>query len=327
MTCNWASKQHKCFPKEGFTWNDETACRAAWGGSVECPDGVGPKGVWMTNADGGYCAKWDSDAALLGIQECFHEGTITTCTKMSVKHVHSTPEQWGLLLSKRIRCDAINNECSTYKYGKCIDVGETVFSSHANNHIADMASELQVYAEKAIAILEGGTPGPLNTMWSTVDGALKQVAVSSSGAVWGVTSNGNIYTKSSPTAARTQVSGVSLKQVAVGGDHVWGVTSSDAVYYRDGSSWVRASGALKQVAVSSNGTVWGVNSKDAVYTKSSPTAAWTYVSGSLKQVAVGGDHVWGVTSNDAISYLSIGDGTCAGRTHHLDLIVNRLAID
>merc|ERR1712216_1112084 len=144
----------------------------------------------MTSSVGGYCAKWDSDAALLGIQECFTEGSITTCTKMSVMHVHLTPQNWGLLLSKRIRCDATNNECSTYKYGKCIDVGEIVFSSHANQHIADMAGELAVYAEKAIAIL--------NTVWSTVDGALKQVAVSSSGAVWGVDSNDDIYTKSSP---------------------------------------------------------------------------------------------------------------------------------
>ena len=139
------------------------------------------------------------------------------------------------------------------QYGKCIDVGETVFrcgecgacgaccgSSHVavcacsskwNQNIADMAGELAIYAEKAVAILEGGTSGPLNAIWSTVDGALKQVAVSSSGVVWGVFSNDHIYAKSSPTAAWTAVSG-SLKQVAVGGDHVWGVTSSDAIYYR-----------------------------------------------------------------------------------------------
>ena len=183
-----------------------------------------------------------------------------------------------------------------------------------------MAGELKVYAKKAVAILEGGTPGPLNAMWSTVDGALKQVAVSSSGAVWGVNSNDHIYTKSSPTAAWTAVSG-SLKQVAVGGDHVWGVTSSDAIYYREGSSWVQAYGAFKQVAVSSSGGVWGVTSTDHIWAKTSPTAAWTVFWGSLKQVAVGGDHKWGVTSSDGVSY-SIGDGTCMGST-----IQNRIAID
>ena len=47
----------------------ELACVLLWSLTPLCvrvsPDGVGPKGVWMTSSVGGYCAKWDSDAALL----------------------------------------------------------------------------------------------------------------------------------------------------------------------------------------------------------------------------------------------------------------------
>ena len=35
MTCDWASRQGICFPKEGYIDNDATACQAAWGGTVE----------------------------------------------------------------------------------------------------------------------------------------------------------------------------------------------------------------------------------------------------------------------------------------------------
>lgn len=123
-------------------------------------------------------------------------------------------------------------------------------------------------------------------------------------------------------ASWMRISGA-LKQVSVGfGGEVWGVNSADMIYrYNGNNSWTQIPGRLKHVSVGQNGVVWGVNSADMIYHYNG-NGTWTNIAGRLKQIEVGaGGEVWGVNSADMI-YRYNGNNTwtnIAGRLKYVSV--------
>jgi len=77
---------------------------------VGCPDGgIGWEGVYVD----GKCASWDSVTARLTQQICNDAKTV--CTKMTTKHLHEMSKSAGVLMMKRVNCDADTGQCSVFK--------------------------------------------------------------------------------------------------------------------------------------------------------------------------------------------------------------------
>jgi len=129
------------------------------GVTIPCPDGdIGWEGVPMTagppNSGYYYCAAWDSEHAILGIQECTDDGK--TCTKLSARHMHKMTKSAGVLMMKRMKCDEVG--CSVFKAGKCFDVGEDVFSHEMNGaNSANFDNENRQWASLVVSQLKAGT--------------------------------------------------------------------------------------------------------------------------------------------------------------------------
>jgi len=100
------------------------------------------------------CAEWRSVGSMM--QRCDHTGK--TCTKAQVLHAHMASESSGTLLLKRTLCDD-SNTCVVFKAGRCINVGENVWSSKINNQIADMTAEAKAFGEKAAIALKAEGEG------------------------------------------------------------------------------------------------------------------------------------------------------------------------
>lgn len=134
--------------------------------------------------------------------------------------------------------------------------------------------------------------------WNKVSGLLKQISVGSDGEVYGVNANDNIYRWNG--SSWTKLNGL-LKQVSVGNSkHIWGVNAQGFIYQRDtrNNRWSRIEGlTAKYVSVNDSGQVWAVDNEDKIYRRQGTT--WKRVSGLLKQLSVGPDNeVWGVNAND-----------------------------
>ena len=138
-------------------------------GVVDCPDGdIGWEGVFMRRGykDGSdipYCAAWDGEDAMLGMQQCTYDQEI--CTKVAARHLHLMGKSFGVLMLKRMMCDdegcSLSSRCVRNGFshscrqwvdgqwphsllcgsqaGKCFDVGEDVFSDIDNSQNPNLA--------------------------------------------------------------------------------------------------------------------------------------------------------------------------------------------
>ncbi|MCB9766391.1 MAG: hypothetical protein H6739_41835 [Alphaproteobacteria bacterium] len=149
-------------------------------------------------------------------------------------------------------------------------------------------------------VVERVTPGGLPPIgsWEHIGGKLKWVEVGADGAVWGVNSSDDIWTRSGE--GWTHIGG-KLKQISVGSaQHVWGVNSNDDIWMRSGGTWTHIAGKLMNVSVGSDGTVWGVNSAQQIW-RYKGNNQWDQIGGALVQVSCGdASNVWGVNSADQI---------------------------
>jgi len=115
-------------------WEDShnrahAACLNTFGDPPQCPDGIGPNGVYITarfaTENSGYCASWESPAAARGFMACTtpHYGFTpngSTCTQFAVKKGNMMAPSTGVFMFKRARCTS--SECKVVKYGRCFDV-------------------------------------------------------------------------------------------------------------------------------------------------------------------------------------------------------------
>lgn len=106
-----------------------------------------------------------------------------------------------------------------------------------------------------------------------------------------------IVMPSARAASFTPISGA-LKQIAVGSDgSVWGVNSSQQIYTYNfaTTAWTNIPGGLVQIAVGSSAAVWGINFQQQIYHWNG--SGWTNIPGALVQIAVGADgDVWGLNA-------------------------------
>ena len=143
---------------------------------------------------------------------------------------------------------------------------------------------------------------------------LKQISYGSESYIWGIAPDGKIYQYSGgnwniiagPTVNEEEQK---FKWISEGNDGtVWGIGDgniNDSIYRRDGDSWTKIAGALKQISVGASDKVWGVNSDDAIFKRSGNT--WTHIGGGLSCISVGSDGaVWGTNSKKYI-YRRDGD--------------------
>ncbi len=140
-------------------------------------------------------------------------------------------------------------------------------------------------------------PRPVKMNWRRVDGSLVHVSVGSDGTVWGVNSQGKIWSR---RGNRWRAVRGRVKQLDVGTARViWAVGADDTVYRWDRRRWKTVAGRLKQVSVGSDGTVWGINAANGIYARNGNS--WRRIRGSLKQISVGSRrHIWGVNSANRI---------------------------
>jgi len=93
-----------------------------------------------------------------------------------------------------------------------------------------------------------------------------------------------------------------LKQLsAAGKDWLWGVNSDGGIYTCkkpcDDSNWIKIPGGLTQIEGGDN-EVWGVTSKDNIYKMNQDHSnKWIRIPGKLDNISQGGDWVWGVNSS------------------------------
>ena len=173
MICPTA--QFGCFVKEGYvptaggvanfesfqTNATAVACSATWGDLISCPDGIGPRGVFVTDgwtaADAGapvdtqvnFCVSW----AYIGtmFQRCTPDGLV--CTKAQILHAHHGSRSAGTLVMKRTVCDDAG-KCSVFKVGRCFEFGMNIWSSVWNHDLSDMLGEARAFGEAAVNVLE-----------------------------------------------------------------------------------------------------------------------------------------------------------------------------
>jgi len=120
-------KQTHCFTESGWQGSDSSVnCMARFGNPVNCPDGIGPNGVYFTGRfdpeDEGYCAAWESPAAARGYMDCV--ANKMTCTKLIAHKAHRMSPSTGILMMTRIKCT--NSGCVVQKFGRCFDVSPSV---------------------------------------------------------------------------------------------------------------------------------------------------------------------------------------------------------
>lgn len=103
----------------------------------------------------GYCVAWSSFFASMDLMECNQNRTV--CAKAGVKHFHGMSMSAAALVYKRLKCVGLT--CYVYKSGRCVDVGEDVYSSEYWDH-SDMetngAEYNKAFGEKAEAKLRDG---------------------------------------------------------------------------------------------------------------------------------------------------------------------------
>jgi len=153
-------RQEQCYDASGHVLNDEARCKKTFGSPVECPDGIGPNGVFLSK----YCASWDSVPSVIGLMECVGDtknGGTRICTKMQVEHPSATPESYGVLKMKRIACKSTGG-CKVFKAGLCVDVGTNMFEYWNVKMIRarKLSSLLKQFASKAITQLKSKTAKP-----------------------------------------------------------------------------------------------------------------------------------------------------------------------
>ncbi len=156
-----------------------------------------------------------------------------------------------------------------------------------------------VDAQNLVSQWTSYTPSPVTEM----PGGAQQLSVGSDGTVFGISTNGDVYSYSALTQAWTSDLLV-LSQISVGGSGAaWGLDASGQVYSFNAASqtWQLVPGNLSQIAVGSDGSAWGVNSIGSIYTFNSQTASFTQILGTLSQIAVGFDGaVWGLNPSGQI---------------------------
>ena len=107
---------------------------------------------------------------------------------------------------------------------------------------------------------------------------MKNVSSSGNGWIWGVNRSDNIYKRKKNGGSWQRVNG-GLKQISGGQNAKYGVlTRNNAIYKRpvDGSSnWQRIGWKFdKMLSASGNGWVWGVNSAGKIYKRRKNGGNW-----------------------------------------------------
>merc|ERR1712166_862642 len=180
MSCQ--PEQDDCITStSSWVEGNEAACKAAWNGVVECPDGISSKGVYFPYTLAGWtaqgilpqnvCAKWDSFQILNNQLACDEslmasEGGVYACTKATATHVHHASPASGIMIMKRIRCTTSadsHDDCATFKVGICLDVGSDVFNHKFNGAITDIQTQTKAWLAKALPIVGGTATECTNT--------------------------------------------------------------------------------------------------------------------------------------------------------------------
>jgi virginiamycin B lyase len=170
-----------------------------------------------------------------------------------------------------------------------------------------------VVANKANEIyVRNGFMGESTGTWGIMAGALCQVDVTDSGAIWGCNSGDLIWHKATRWAEWQQIPGA-LTCVSAADDHcIWGVNRAGCIYrYNNAGGWVCVAGALVNISVGvapagRSFVVWGVNASQKIWFKDNVSTAnphggpWQNIDGAAVHVSCGGGNVWVVNSADAI---------------------------
>ncbi|XP_015261502.1 PREDICTED: fish-egg lectin-like [Gekko japonicus] len=143
-----------------------------------------------------------------------------------------------------------------------------------------------------------------------VPGALTQIDASN-GQIFGVNSEGYIYTLYSVYGNPwIQLPGA-LTHVTTGPSGVWGVDSYHNVYRLVGGNWILITGSLKQIDAGGSQFVVGVNMNDeicclpkssAITADDNSSLSWIHIEGKFKYYSCGPLGCWGVNSADTIYY-------------------------
>lgn len=140
-----------------WTANCADRCKTVFASPVSCPDGIGPRGVFVSFDSPGpdFCASWDSGFTVVGSLGCriAMDGR-TMCTKYRAQHVHWMSTSAGMLSVKRVHCQTSRGKCFVHKVARCIDVGEAVFGSKYNNVNPNLRAETETFGTKALEAMK-----------------------------------------------------------------------------------------------------------------------------------------------------------------------------
>ena len=102
---------------------------------------------------------------------------------------------------------------------------------------------------------------------------------------------------------------LSLVHIEAGDEEVWAVNATNHIFKRpvDGSGeWSSVPGEMRYISASGSEHVWGIAPNDSLYVCEKPcTGDWQYVGGSFKQIEGESDSIIGVTTNNAILFMSL----------------------
>jgi hypothetical protein len=79
-------------------------------------------------------------------------------------------------------------------------------------------------------------------------------------AIWGVNDQNQVFRWNFSQNEFVRMTGIALKQVAVGDDAVLGIDPDDSIYSWDGVVWQQLPGKLSQISIGADHQIWGLNS-------------------------------------------------------------------
>ena len=124
-------------------------------------------------------------------------------------------------------------------------------------------------------------------------------------AIWGVNDQNQVFRWNFSQNEFVRMTGIALKQVAVGDEAVLGIDPDDSIYSWDGVVWQQLPGKLSQISIGADHEIWGLNSVQDLFRWNG--SSWDVLNRSSDVIPLSdGDTKRG----KGISYVSLGvDGT------------------
>ncbi|MCB9492698.1 MAG: hypothetical protein H6679_00310 [Epsilonproteobacteria bacterium] len=167
----------------------------------------------------------------------------------------------------------------------------------SNGHVWAIKNDNSIYFREGV-----NTQNPMGSSWKPVAGSLTSIGVNQQDTIIGTNQLGdNIFSLTNdPNNPQWRNVVPPLQEPYVVGPqgHTWALSVNDhtefpgnkRIFHKLPDQWIEIDGALKKLAVGTNGQVWGINSTNTLFSRDGITAqntagsGWIVVPGNLKDI-------------------------------------------